>query len=147
MKKTVSLLLLILATSLFAQEAPQAEIIYPASDEIPAGKETILLPDGAAPVGGGAATGVFYVIFLAAIGTIVWYFWRQRSPSGAGACPKSLKGIEIGSTRSLGNRQFLVVARYKDKEILLGVGPGFIHKVESFESEQKEDACSKEPSA
>jgi len=147
MKKTVSLLILLFATTLFAEEIQQGDVIYPAADE-PVSEAEMIVPDASAPGAGSALTGIFYVIFLGALGTIAWYFWRQRSPVAAGCSSKALKGIQIGATRSLGNRQFLVVARYNNKELLLGVGPGFINKVESFDVQKEEgDLCSKEPSA
>ena len=39
---------------------------------------------------------------------------------------KGERKLEISETRMLGNRQFLVVAAYEDRKILLGVCPGRI---------------------
>ena len=40
--------------------------------------------------------------------------------------PKGVRRLNISETRMLGNRQFLVVAEYDDKKMLLGVCPGRI---------------------
>lgn len=52
-----------------------------------------------------------------------WLFWRARRAPG-GVAP--LRKLAIAETKSLGNRQFLVVAMYDDKKFLLGVCPGRI---------------------
>ena len=39
---------------------------------------------------------------------------------------KGVRKLEISETRMLGSRQFLVVAEYEDRKILLGVCPGRI---------------------
>ena len=39
---------------------------------------------------------------------------------------KGERKLEISETRMLGNRQFLIVAAYEDRKILLGVCPGRI---------------------
>ena len=61
---------------------------------------------------------------LVAAGVGGWLLWRQRnSPSGLGAKGQKLS---IAETRSLGNRQYLVVADYDGRKFLLGVCPGRI---------------------
>ena len=50
-------------------------------------------------------------------------------------------GISISETKSLGNKQFLVVAEYKGESFLLGISPSqiqFLSKVKSFSSETKD---------
>lgn len=39
---------------------------------------------------------------------------------------KGERKLEVSETRTLGNRQFLVVATYEDRKVLLGVCPGRI---------------------
>jgi flagellar protein FliO/FliZ len=53
-----------------------------------------------------------------------WLLWRQKQSSAgiAGAARK----LAIAETRSLGNRQYLVVADYDGRKFLLGVCPGRI---------------------
>jgi hypothetical protein len=39
----------------------------------------------------------------------------------------------------LGNRQFLVVVEYDTREVLVGVGPGFIRQVSDLSNSPKEN--------
>jgi flagellar protein FliO/FliZ len=67
-------------------------------------------------------TGVLVTaLVLAAAGG--WLFWRGRSGPGAGGAARKLN---LAETKSLGNRQYLVVATYEDRKFLLGVCPGRI---------------------
>ena len=52
-----------------------------------------------------------------------WLLWRQRRSTVTG---RELRSLAIDETRSLGNRQFLVVASYEGRKFLLGVCPGRI---------------------
>ncbi len=52
-----------------------------------------------------------------------WLFWRGRTAPGGVA---ALRKLAIAETKSLGNRQYLVVATYDDRKFLLGVCPGRI---------------------
>lgn len=67
-------------------------------------------------------TGILLMSLLLA-GASGWLFWRARLASG-GSVP--LRKLAIAETKSLGNRQYLVVASYEDKMFLLGVCPGRI---------------------
>lgn len=60
-------------------------------------------------------------------------FFRNRSLGG------HTKRLVIEETTSLGNRQYLVVARHKNQSMLLGVGQGFIHHLKDLELDSKED--------
>ena len=76
----------------------------------------------AAPVGGSLGSVTLIVgLVLAAVGA--WLVWRGRMASPAG---REGRQLTIGETRSLGNRQYLVVASFEDKKFLLGVCPGRI---------------------
>jgi flagellar protein FliO/FliZ len=68
------------------------------------------------------APWLFGALALAAGGT--WWFWRSRTHAGTSARPSHKLAIE--DTKSLGNRQYLVVAAYEGKKLLLGVTPGRI---------------------
>jgi flagellar protein FliO/FliZ len=59
---------------------------------------------------------------LAAAGT--WWLWRSRANVRPGG--KHGPKLAIEETRSLGNRQYLIVAAYEGKKVLLGVTPGRI---------------------
>jgi flagellar protein FliO/FliZ len=72
-------------------------------------------------------------LLLAAAGT--WWFWRSRgSTGGAGHAGRRLA---VEETRSLGNRQYLVVATYADKKLLLGVTPGRIKLLCELEADEE----------
>lgn len=75
-----------------------------------------------AAVGGGLGS-VSLVLGLALAGAGAWLLWRQRRGVPAG---RDLRALAIDETRSLGNRQFLVVASYEGRKFLLGVCPGRI---------------------
>jgi flagellar protein FliO/FliZ len=103
----------------FAQEKPkESDIIRPRSTvpaDAPATSQTkasdsnyllIVLATGAAAAGG-------------------WMLWRQRRTPG-GIAGREARKLTVAESRSLGNRQYLVVADYEGKKFLLGVCPGSI---------------------
>jgi flagellar protein FliO/FliZ len=68
---------------------------------------------------------VLLVSALIAAGAGGWLLWRQRrSPKGfSGGQGRKLS---VAESRSLGNRQYLVVADYNGRKFLIGVCPGRI---------------------
>lgn len=72
---------------------------------------------------GGGVGSVSLVLGLALAGAGAWLLWRQRRGVPAG---REMRALAIEETRSLGNRQFLVVASYEGRKFLLGVCPGRI---------------------
>ena len=93
--------------------ADDNKIIFPSGGAHPAA------PAGG--VGGTASTMTLVLAFmLAAAGA--WMVWRNRN------APKNResKNLTVEETKSLGNRQYLVVASYEGKKFLLGVCPGRI---------------------
>ena len=104
----------VLAFASWAAAAPDdAKIIYPGAGA----------PASATTSGGGLGNVTLLVgVALAAVGT--WLVWRARQNAPAG---RELQALSIQETRSLGNRQYLVVAAYADKKFLLGVCPGQIN--------------------
>lgn len=76
-----------------------------------------------ASAGGGTANLVTLVVALVLAAVGAWLFLRNRRTTGIAREGRSLT---IEETRSLGNRQYLVVAAYEDKKFLLGVCPGRI---------------------
>ena len=89
----------------------------------------VLIPRGPAPIpidsaGGGAGIGptTWAIAFVfAAAGS--WLVWRSRKRSAGHAARGKLA---VAETRSLGNRQYLVVASYGKQRFLLGVCVGRI---------------------
>jgi flagellar protein FliO/FliZ len=87
----------------------------------------IFTPGAAAPAGvtasGPGLGSVTLVVGLVLAGVGGWLVWRARGGTPVGREARRLNLLE---TRSLGSRQFLVVAAYDDKKYLLGVCPGRI---------------------
>ena len=69
---------------------------------------------------------------LAAAATGGWLLWRQRR-SPQGLTNREARKLAIVETRSLGNRQYLVVADYDGRKFLLGVCPGRIDLLSSLD--------------
>jgi flagellar protein FliO/FliZ len=101
------------APALFA--ADDSKIIYPSGT-----------PHAAAPTTpsatSGASTATLAIAILIA-GVGAWLYWRNRKgvPGIRGA-----QNLVVEETKSLGNRQYLVVASYGHEKFLLGVCPGRI---------------------
>lgn len=88
----------------------------------------VLFPGGAAPAaspgdGGGTANLVTLAVAVALAIAGGWLMWRKHR---AGPGRRETHSLAIHETRSLGNRQYLVVAAYEGKKFLLGVCPGRI---------------------
>lgn len=72
--------------------------------------------------GAGAFTFVTIILLGGAGG---WLLWRGRA-RGLPNFGRGEKQLNVEETRSLGGRQYLVVATYRDQKFLLGVCPGRI---------------------
>ena len=115
--------LLALLTALVFAAAFFASPIFAAGDD-----DRVLVPGHVAGSGapGSANTGtniLTLVGVLALAGAGAWLLWKKRTSPITGRVARQLV---VDETRSLGNRQFLVVASYRDKKFLLGVCPGRI---------------------
>jgi flagellar protein FliO/FliZ len=87
----------------------------------------------AQPEGGGIGNlSLVAGLVLAAVGG--WLVWRGRR---GGARLGGGQALAIAETKSLGNRQFLVVATYEDKKFLLGVCPDRIALLAPLHDEKK----------
>jgi flagellar protein FliO/FliZ len=103
--------------------------------------DTVLYPRAAAEPSAAAADGdrwnripwLFGALALAAGGT--WWLWRSRAQTGPGG--RREHKLAIDETRSLGNRQYLVVAAYDGKKLLLGVTPGRINLLCELANEEE----------
>ena len=112
-------LLALALTAAIAAAADDNKILFPAGTS--AGGP---LPAGA-PAGGSLGNVSLIVgLALAAVGG--WFVWRGRLAAPLG---RDVRQLAISETRSLGNRQFLVVASFEDKKFLLGVCPGRIELI------------------
>lgn len=97
--------------------------LAPAADD-----NTVIVPGASRPAAAAPAlSSSFNTLTLvlglgmAAVGG--WLILRRRR---AGAAPRDTRALALEETRSLGNRQFLVVASYEGKKFLIGVCPGRI---------------------
>ncbi|MEO6995286.1 MAG: flagellar biosynthetic protein FliO [Lacunisphaera sp.] len=96
------------------EKAKDVAILYPHG---PASKT-----ESAAAQGSMYGSGVLVVALLLA-GAGGWLFWRGRAaPTGT----INARKLTIAETKSLGSRQYLVVAAYEDRKFLLSVCPGKI---------------------
>src|SRR6186713_1638639 len=75
------------------------------------------LPAAAAATGSGPLTAVGVLVLAGAGG---WILWRARA-GGLNQLSRTPRKLAVEETRSLGNRQYLVVASYQDKKFLIGV--------------------------
>jgi len=98
--------------SLAAAAPDDAKIIFPGAASAASSTTT-----------GGGLGSVTLLVGLALAGLGTWLVWRARNGAPVG---RDARTLAIHETRSLGNRQFLVVASYEDKKFLLGVCPGRI---------------------
>lgn len=103
----------------------------------------VIYPRSAAPVGAPAAvpgSGINSTLLLlgaAAAAAGGFYLWRQRQ-AGTGGLNGAERRLAIAESRSLGNRQYLVVADYGGKKFLLGVCPGRIDLLSPLDGGQPE---------
>lgn len=104
-----------------ADEKPKdAGVIYPRSAAAAAAPNAV--PTGSQSSG---SSPVLLVVAIGAAAAGGWMLWRQRrTPSGIAG--RDARKLAVSETRSLGNRQYLVVADYDGKKFLLGVCPGRI---------------------
>jgi len=126
-------LLVVIGCVVLATAQPMSALAGDAADKPPA-PETILYPKGgvAAPdvapttrddSSYGSRSLLVVALLLAAGGA--WVLLRRRAGPGFLA-GRSAHKLQIEETRSLGNRQYLVVAVYEGQKLLLGVTPGQI---------------------
>ena len=131
------ILLLLLCGQLGAASAPAAD--KPASDPKDG---AVIYPQGTAtsaePVrGAGSGYTAFLFTALLMAGAGGWLYWRGRVAPGGNA---QLRKLAIAETKSLGNRQYLVVATYEDKKFLLGVCPGRIEMLTPLDGEKGKES-------
>lgn len=134
MKKIPLFTLLLCAHFLYAEEA---KVYYPAQSSPAALTST----EGATraepgPKTNPVATSILYLVFLGAMGYVAYTLWQKRTHPQA-TQKLSAQNLQILTTRPLGNRQFLVVVKYNQEELLLGVGQGFITRLNN----SNKDVC------
>ena len=94
----------------------QDKVIYPRS---------AALADAPVPARAAGSNTTLLLFAFAAAAAGGWLLWRQRR-SPQGLLSREARKLAVAETRSLGNRQYLVVADYDGRKFLLGVCPGRI---------------------
>lgn len=112
----LALLLMPLGGRAASEGAPKDQMVFPRTAPGASASE----PRGESPTSAKALLGLAVLCAMAG----GWLLWRRRSSSASAA--GSGRKLKIVETQSLGNRQFLVVADYDGRKILLGVCPGRI---------------------
>jgi flagellar biogenesis protein FliO len=75
---------------------------------------------------------VFLFVFL-----VILYYLNKKGFLGRFRSPSTGR-LKIKDQIMLGNKQFLVVVEYDTREVLVGVGPGFIRQVSDLSDSPKE---------
>lgn len=120
-----------LSLAAFSQEKPKESDIIRPRNAVPAD----------APATSATKSGDSnYVLIVLATGAAAaggWMLWRQRRSPG-GIAGRDARKLNIAESRSLGNRQYLVVADYEGKKFLLGVCPGSISMLKSLDEDERD---------
>lgn len=95
-------------------QAAAGSVIYPGTPPVEASR-----PEASGP----SVTAIVFIVALAGAGGWLWWRGRRGTPI-SGLRPD--RRLAIAETRSLGNRQYLVVAAYDGRKFLLSVCPGRI---------------------
>ena len=128
----VAALLLVATVPAFAAPSGDDQVIVPRNSG-----ETAAMPGSSAPSSSAPGFGwMTAVAVFACVGAGGWLLWRGR---GLGAGGRVARQLTIDETRSLGSRQYLVVASYQDKKFLLGVCPGRIDLLSALPEKSAEE--------
>ncbi|MBX3739005.1 MAG: flagellar biosynthetic protein FliO [Candidatus Didemnitutus sp.] len=117
----------------------------PASAQEKPKESDIIRPRNAVPADAPATSATKsgdsnYVLIVLAAGAAAaggWMLWRQRRTPG-GIAGRDARKLTIAESRSLGNRQYLVVADYEGKKFLLGVCPGSISMLQALDADERD---------
>ncbi len=129
----------VLAMAQPMSSSPANDAPAPTPAAIPSG-QTIIYPKNAPEVGKSLPTApeqdssrsLILLVALALAAGGVWLLVQRRKAGPAAG--RGLRKLQIDETRSLGNRQYLVVADYDGKKFLLGVTPGRIEMLTPLEA-------------
>jgi flagellar protein FliO/FliZ len=79
---------------------------------------------------GGSLSSMSLILGVGLAAAGGWLVWRNRRGTPIG---RDMRALAVDETRSLGNRQYLVVASYEGKKFLLGVCPGRIEMLSALD--------------
>jgi flagellar protein FliO/FliZ len=107
---------------------PLAFLLALSGSAFAADDNTIITPGASrgqtpAAAAGASLNSMSLILGVALAGAGGWMVWRNRR---AKAVSHDGRALAVDETRSLGNRQYLVVASYEGKKFLIGVCPGRI---------------------
>jgi flagellar protein FliO/FliZ len=121
--------MLLLANGAFAQQSGAPVSSSPVATQSVQKPTGVLIPATPLPTNSGSGIQLaIYFCLLVALLAGGSYFLKN----GFNLFPKKNKGLRklnVAETRMLGNRQFLVVAEYEGRKMLLGVCPGRIELI------------------
>ncbi|WP_404423650.1 flagellar biosynthetic protein FliO [Nibricoccus sp. IMCC34717] len=132
-------LLVVVGCAVLATAQPMSAADEPAA---PLKENTIIYPKNAQAPAGAArsdeARGPSWLALAAVLlaGAGAWVLWQKKR--GTGPLGQMTHKLSVEETKSLGNRQYLVVARYEDQRFLLGITPGQIQLISKLEAAAKE---------
>ncbi|MGH7937977.1 MAG: FliO/MopB family protein [Bryobacteraceae bacterium] len=121
--------MLLLADGAFALQSAPPSSSSPAATQSVQKPGKVLIPTTPLPASSGS--GIQLAIYLCLLVALLGggsYFLKN----GFNLLPQKNKGmrkLNVAETRMLGNRQFLVVAEYEGRKMLLGVCPGRIELI------------------
>ncbi len=122
-------LLVVIGCVVLATAQPMSIFAATPAADTPRDPETVIYPKGSggktsdsSKLSQDSAFGGSYVLAVAILfaGAGAWVLWKRKT--GAGLFTKVSPGkLQVEETKSLGNRQYLVVASYQGRKFLLGV--------------------------
>lgn len=89
-------------------------VIYPKTSSEKGSEVPTLKPESS------MGSGPYFLLIVVLAGAGGWLLWKRRSGE-VGFGSRAEKKLHIEESRSLGNRQYLVVASYENRKFLLGV--------------------------
>lgn len=134
MPNTISLsdvlrrLLVVLGCVVLATTQPMSAFAGTAAGDPQRSPDTVIYPKSAPEKGAdtptlkpesGIGAGPYFLIVVVLLGAGAWLLWNRKGNMVFGA--RNERKLQIEESKSLGNRQYLVVASYEGKKFLLGV--------------------------
>ncbi len=90
---------------------------------------------GAAPQTNGISLLGYFLTILVLLAAGLAVLFRGNFPMAFSAGSKAVRKLRIEETKSVGHRQYLLVAEYEGRRFLLGVCPGRIEYLSGLDSD------------